>query len=48
MYFVSNGTDSFGSMEEVAPFIAYVLQTLMIAVTLVVVLCLRDCRWPLP
>ena len=37
MYFVSNGTDSFGSMEEVAPFIAYVLQTLMIAVTLVVV-----------
>ena len=37
MYFVSNGTDCFGSMEEVAPFIAYVLQTLMIAVTLVVV-----------
>jgi len=37
MYFVSNGTDCFGSMEQVAPFIAYVLQTLMIAVTLVVV-----------
>lgn len=37
MYFVPNGTDCFGSMEQVAPFIAYVLQTLMIAVTLVVV-----------
>ena len=37
MYFVTNGTDCFGSMEEVAPFIAYVLQTLMIAVTLIVV-----------
>lgn len=37
MYFVTNGTDCFGSMEQVAPFIAYVLQTLMIAVTLVVV-----------
>lgn len=36
-YFVTNGTDCFGSMEQVAPFIAYVLQTLMIAVTLVVV-----------
>ena len=37
MYFVTNGTDCFGSMEQVAPFIAYVLQTVMIAVTLVVV-----------
>ena len=37
MYFVTNGTDCFGSMEQVAPFIAYILQTLMIAVTLVVV-----------
>lgn len=37
MYFVTNGTDCFGSMEQIAPFIAYVLQTLMIAVTLVVV-----------
>ena len=37
MYFVTNGIDCFGSMEQVAPFIAYVLQTLMIAVTLVVV-----------
>lgn len=37
MYIVTNGTDCFGSMEQVAPFIAYVLQTLMIAVTLVVV-----------
>ena len=37
MYFVSNGTDCFSSMEQVAPFVAYVLQTLMIAVTLVVV-----------
>lgn len=37
MYFLTNGTDCFGSMEQVAPFIAYVLQTLMIAVTLVVV-----------
>ena len=37
MYFVTNGTDCFSSMEQTAPFIAYVLQTLMIAVTLVVV-----------
>lgn len=37
VYFVSNGMDCFGSMEQAAPFIAYVLQTLMIAVTLVVV-----------
>ena len=36
-YLISNGTDCFGSMEQIAPFIAYVLQTLMIAVTLVVV-----------
>ena len=37
MYFVTNGTDCFGSFEQAAPFIAYVLQTLMIAVTLIVV-----------
>jgi len=37
VYLISNGTDSFGSMEQIAPFIAYVLQTLMIAVTLIVV-----------
>ena len=37
MYFVTNGTDCFGSLQQVAPFIAYLLQTLMIAVTLVVV-----------
>lgn len=36
-YLISNGTDCFGSMEQIAPFIAYILQTLMIAVTLVVV-----------
>ena len=34
---VANGGDCVGSMEQVGPFIAYVLQTLMIAVTLVVV-----------
>lgn len=37
MYFMDNGTGCFGSMEVIAPFVAYVLQTLMIAVTLVVV-----------
>lgn len=37
VYLFSNGTDCFGSWELVTPFIAYVLQTLMIAVTLVVV-----------
>ena len=37
MYFIENGTDCFSSLELVAPFVAYVLQTLMIAVTLVVV-----------
>lgn len=37
MYFVTNGTDCLGSMQQIAPFIAYILQTLMIAVTLVVV-----------
>lgn len=37
MYFVTNGTDCFGSLQQMAPFIAYLLQTLMIAVTLVVV-----------
>ena len=36
-YFLANGFDCFDSMEHVAPFVAYVLQTLMIAVTLVVV-----------
>ena len=37
VYLISNGPDCFGSMEQIAPFIAYVLQTLMIAVTLIVV-----------
>lgn len=37
MYFVSGGTVGFGSVEQAAPFLSYVLQTLMIAVTLVVV-----------
>lgn len=37
VYLVSNGTDCFGSWELITPFIAYVLQTLMIAVTLIVV-----------
>ena len=37
MYFVNNGSDCFGSFEQIASFIAYVLQTLMIAVTLIVV-----------
>ena len=37
MYFVTNGADFLGSMQQVAPFVAYVLQTLMIAVTLIVV-----------
>ena len=36
-YFLANGFDCFDSMEHIAPFVAYVLQTLMIAVTLVVV-----------
>lgn len=36
VYLVSNGTDCFGSWELITPFIAYVLQTLMIAVTLIV------------
>ena len=36
-YFFTNGTDCFDSMEQIAPFVAYALQTLMIAVTLVVV-----------
>ena len=36
-YFWSNGFDCFGSGEQIAAFVAYVLQTLMIAVTLVVV-----------
>lgn len=37
MYFIENGTDCFSSMEQITPFVAYVLQTLMIAVTLIVV-----------
>lgn len=37
VYLVSNGTDCFSSWELITPFIAYVLQTLMIAVTLIVV-----------
>ena len=37
MYFVTCGTSCFASMEQAAPLVAYVLQTLMIAVTLVVV-----------
>lgn len=37
VFFATNGTDFFGSWEQFAPFMAYVLQTLMIAVTLVVV-----------
>lgn len=36
-YLMANGTGFFGSWEQVAPFMAYVLQTFMIAVTLVVV-----------
>ena len=37
MFFITNGTQFFGSFEQAAPFIAYVLQTFMIAVTLIVV-----------
>ena len=37
MYFVNNGSDCFGSFEQIAALIAYVLQTLMVAVTLIVV-----------
>lgn len=37
MYFVNNGSDCFGSFEQIVAFIAYVLQTLMVAVTLIVV-----------
>lgn len=37
MYFIDNGADCFASMEHTAQFVAYVLQTLMIAVTLIVV-----------
>ena len=36
-YFVQNGTECMDTIEELTPFVAYVLQTLMIAVTLVVV-----------
>ena len=39
-YLVANGTDLFGSLEQATPFFAYVLQTLMIAVTLK--MCIRD------
>lgn len=37
IYLVTNGTDIFGSVEQATPFFAYILQTLMIAVTLIVV-----------
>ena len=37
VYLVANGTDLFGSLEQATPFFAYILQTLMIAVTLIVV-----------
>ena len=37
MYFLSFGFSCFDSLESLAPFIAYVLQTFMIAVTLIVV-----------
>lgn len=37
VYLVTNGTDIFGSVEQATPFFAYILQTLMIAVTLIVV-----------
>ena len=37
MYFVTNGNGCFESMEQLTPFVAYLLQTLMIAVTLIVV-----------
>lgn len=37
MYFTSGGSVDFSSLNGLAPFLAYVLQTLMIAVTLVVV-----------
>ena len=37
MYFTSGGALDFSSLNGLAPFLAYVLQTLMIAVTLVVV-----------
>ena len=37
VYLVTNGTDLFGSVEQATPFFAYILQTLMIAVTLIVV-----------
>lgn len=37
MYFMENGTDCLGTAEQISSFIAYVLQTLMIAVTLIVV-----------
>lgn len=37
MFFMENGTDCLGTAEQISSFIAYVLQTLMIAVTLIVV-----------
>ena len=37
IYFITNGTNCFSSMEEFTPFIAYILQSLMIAITLIVV-----------
>lgn len=36
-FFIENGTDCLGTAEQISSFIAYVLQTLMIAVTLIVV-----------
>lgn len=37
MYFVENGDDIFDGMEHITAFVAYLLQTFMIAVTLIVV-----------
>lgn len=37
MYFMENGTNCLATAEQISNFIAYVLQTLMIAVTLIVV-----------
>ena len=36
-YFVDNGTDCLQSLDQIGPLVAYVLRTLMIAVTLIVV-----------
>ena len=37
LYFVNGGVEALDTWEEVAPFVAFLLQTLMIAVTLIVV-----------